>query len=67
MMDDAGPAASFEAPSAARLDALADAAVRDIVGCLHQAGSEDVEPEDVASAAWVEWQEVGPGVWAPPG
>ncbi|MBP0589122.1 DUF1853 family protein [Paraburkholderia sp. LEh10] len=30
MMDAAGPTASFEAPSAARLDALSDAAVRDI-------------------------------------
>ncbi|MGW1917754.1 hypothetical protein ACWCQS_45725 [Streptomyces sp. NPDC002076] len=34
---------------------------------LRQAGSEDVEPEDLASGAWVEWREVGPDVWAPPG
>ncbi|MFE8950561.1 hypothetical protein [Streptomyces sp. NPDC007856] len=39
----------------------------DIVEFLRQAGSEDVEPEDVASAAWVEWREAGPDVWAPPG
>jgi hypothetical protein len=34
MMDDAGPTASFEAPSKARLDALSDAAVRDIAWLL---------------------------------
>jgi uncharacterized protein len=33
-MDAAGPAATFEAPSAARLDALRDAAVRDIAWLL---------------------------------
>ncbi len=34
MSEDAGPTASFDAPSAARLDALADAAVRDIAWLL---------------------------------
>ncbi|ALL65552.1 hypothetical protein K788_0003751 [Paraburkholderia caribensis MBA4] len=34
MSEDAGPAASFDAPSVVRLDALADAAVRDIAWLL---------------------------------
>ncbi|MEU8694062.1 hypothetical protein [Streptomyces sp. NPDC048665] len=38
----------------------------DIVEFLRRAGSEDVEPADVASADWVEWWGAGPDVWAPP-
>ncbi|WBO68868.1 hypothetical protein [Streptomyces camelliae] len=39
----------------------------DVVEFLRRAGSEAVEPEDVASAACVEWRGTGPDVWAPPG
>lgn len=35
----------------------------DIVEFLRGSGHEDIEPEDVARAAWVEWRGGGPGVW----
>ncbi|MFB7504670.1 MULTISPECIES: hypothetical protein [Streptomyces] len=39
----------------------------DIVEFLNRTGSQDLDPEDVASADWVEWRGSGPDVWAPPG
>ncbi|MEU8695230.1 hypothetical protein [Streptomyces sp. NPDC048665] len=41
--------------------------LHDIAEFLCRAGAEDVEPEDVASADWVEWRGAGPNVWVPPG
>lgn len=35
----------------------------DIVEFLRRAGLEDVEPEDVAAAGWVEWRGGGPDAW----
>ncbi|MFJ3229783.1 hypothetical protein [Streptomyces sp. NPDC086787] len=35
----------------------------DIVEFLRRAGLEDVEPEDVAGAGWVEWRDGGPRTW----
>ncbi|WP_333773752.1 hypothetical protein [Streptomyces sp. IBSBF 3136] len=37
--------------------------VIDIVEFLRGAGLEDVEPEDVVSAEWIEWRGGGPGAW----
>jgi hypothetical protein len=41
--------------------------LHDIVDFLNRTGAEDVEPEDVASADWVEWRGSGPDAWLPPG
>ncbi|MEU8976019.1 hypothetical protein AB0D11_43765 [Streptomyces monashensis] len=41
--------------------------LHDIVDFLNRTGSQFVEPEDVTSAAWVEWRGVGPDAWLPPG
>ncbi|OIJ68077.1 hypothetical protein [Streptomyces mangrovisoli] len=35
----------------------------DVAEFLRRAGMEDVEPEDVATAAWVEWRGGGAGGW----
>ncbi|MFE0510116.1 hypothetical protein [Streptomyces sp. NPDC058964] len=35
----------------------------DIAEFLRRAGLDDVEPEDVAAADWVEWRGGGPGAW----
>ncbi len=35
----------------------------DIVEFLRRSGHEDVEPEDVAAATWIEWRGGGPQVW----
>ncbi|MFC9283182.1 hypothetical protein [Streptomyces collinus] len=37
--------------------------VIDVVEFLRGAGLEDVEPEDVVSAEWIEWRGGGPGDW----
>ncbi|MFF7974269.1 hypothetical protein [Streptomyces sp. NPDC007905] len=37
--------------------------ILDIVEFLRGAGLEDVEPEDVAGAEWIEWRGGGPGDW----
>jgi len=72
-MEGAGPAASFEAPSAARLDALRDAAVRDIAWLLfsphllraqppHGVLATPFELPDEAAAAldWLDAQDADP-------
>jgi hypothetical protein len=37
--------------------------VIDIVEFLRAAGMDDVEPEDVTSAEWIEWRGGGPAAW----
>ncbi|AMV42376.1 DUF1853 family protein [Paraburkholderia caribensis] len=73
MSEDAGPAASFDAPSTVRLDALADAAVRDIAWLLFSPGLLRAQrppgvlatpfesPDEVAASLdWLEAQDADP-------
>ncbi|HWT38152.1 MAG TPA: DUF1853 family protein [Paraburkholderia sp.] len=73
MMEDAGPTASFEAPSSARLGALSDAAVRDIAWLLFSPDLLRAQPPDgalatpfespdeaAATMAWLEAQDADP-------
>jgi uncharacterized protein len=73
MIDDAGSTASFEAPSTARLDALTDAAVRDIAWLLFSPDLLRAQPplgvlaqpfespdEAVAALDWLEAQDADP-------
>ncbi|MEX3974756.1 DUF1853 family protein [Paraburkholderia caribensis] len=73
MSEDAGPAASFDAPSTVRLDALADAAVRDIAWLLFSPGLLRAQrppgvlatpfesPDEVAASLdWLEAQNADP-------
>jgi len=73
MSEDAGPAASLDAPSTVRLDALADAAVRDIAWLLFSPGLLRAQrppgvlatpfesPDEVAASLdWLEAQDADP-------
>jgi hypothetical protein len=74
MMEEAGPTASFEAPSAARLDALRDTAARDIGWLLFSPDLLRAQPplgllampfeapdEAAATLDWLEAQDADPG------
>ncbi|MCS0603108.1 hypothetical protein NX794_18095 [Streptomyces sp. LP11] len=37
--------------------------VLDVVEFLRAAGLEDIEPDDVSAAEWIEWRDGGPHAW----